>query len=606
MLSSAARAVLVLCCILGSGGCRRGEPPPAATPGGRLVSSLGALARATIHGESRTVLDGRTTRFALIVPSGAVLDVTAGVRDSAWQSDLGQLEFRITWQSGTDQQVLATRRVQKPESAGANRWQQISVPLGELAGQTGEIGLQVERLGGTASVDAAAVWTVPVVRAGPRPAGPNVILISIDTLRADHLGCYGYGRDTSPNIDSMAADGVLFESAIASSSWTLPSHASIFTGLHPSRHGAVEPGNNTTIPRDLDTLTELLWRAGYDTGGFVGGLFVAANLGFDQGFDIYRHLALDALARRSFRSDIKLAESWMDQRRDRRFFVFLHTYEVHMPYTPPAPYDTMFDPGYDGPYRTAFTTEDYHALHGTDGLGPRDLAHLQALYDGSIRNIDDAIGGLLGYLNRSSLRENTCVVFTSDHGDEFLEHGNLFHHQAKLTEELVRVPMIVWCPSQLAGGRRVAEPVSHVDVLPTVLDLAGVGNPGGGDGLSFYPALSGKPLDADRRTLSEVDGTSLVDAQSHKGEGQAAALRTSHYKLVTSTIAGQSALVLFDLVADPAERHDLAQSDPALAEKLHAELRSMLPERRRPDATESAPAPDAATREQMRALGYLE
>jgi arylsulfatase A-like enzyme len=563
-------------------------------PARRLETRASALARAAIDSESRAVLRGPEHVFEVTVPADASLEVGFGVLDKAWRRGLASAVFEVSFESADARKLLSREVVAKPE-AGQNHWSEGVVSLASIAGQTGTLRLRARPTAGNGTAD-ELVWNDPLLVAGPPGKALNLVLISIDTLRADHLGCYGGSRATSPAIDAMANDGILFRNAVAASSWTLPSHATMLSGLDPSRHGAVEFGFTTPLAPSVQTLAEQLWSSGYETAAFTDGFFVSTPLGFDQGFDRFRDpTRLETEARENLRR----AADWMLARRGRPLFVFVHTYEVHMPYAPPPPYDTLFDTGYEGPLRRGFTHADYEALQkaGNDD-DPKIIEHLKALYDGEIRHVDDAIAEFVETLRSSGLAKDTCVVLTSDHGEEFGEHGDLLHNHAKLYEELVHVPLIVWCPSRFAGGREVAELVGHADLTPTLLEVAGVEPIADIDGRSFAEALGGGPMTGGAIVRSEVDGSVA------KREGSVIAVREDRYKLVRSTADGVAGL--FDLVADPGETRDASERVPDVRAKLEAVTGEIEQRLRagRPAVTPASP-PEAATKERLRALGYV-
>jgi arylsulfatase A-like enzyme len=219
----------------------------------------------------------------------------------------------------------------------------------------------------------------------------------------------------------------------------------MFTGLDPTRHGAV-PFSFVPLSYDLDTLAELLWDRGYETAGFVGGGFVADYFGLGQGFERFWENPAGKGEADTLQAVVDLAKPWMEERRGSPFFLFLHTYQVHLPYTPSAPALARFaDPAYDGPYQTRFLKNDAGKLMKTRRFEPPILQHLNALYDGEILDMDTGVKDLLDFLRTSGLDRNTCVLFTSDHGEEFGEHGDIQHAYTKLYEELIHVPLIVWC-----------------------------------------------------------------------------------------------------------------------------------------------------------------
>lgn len=368
-----------------------------------------------------------------------------------------------------------------------------------------------------------------------RDERPNVLLISLDSARADHLSCYGYRSphapevQNTPAIDQLAAEGVLFEEALATTSWTLPSHVAMLTGLPDLAHGVELDAFR--IADEHTTLAERLGAAGYRTAGFFSGPYLEPRFGFGRGFERYVACYGDALtsavdvARRASRDYERVREAgderdeaslylaWereaqaqrrveVESHRDvstpavtqaalaeldaaaddgRPFFLFAHYFDPHFDYVPPAPFDTSLDPDYDGPV----TGEGYladRAISELDASAPsgrvrtaseRDLAHLQALYAGELAATDAAVGRLLDRLDELKLAENTLVVLVGDHGDEFFEHGGIGHRRT-LHREVLRVPLVLRLPGGLPAGTRVPEPVSTASLTPTVLELLGV------------------------------------------------------------------------------------------------------------------------------------
>ena len=343
----------------------------------------------------------------------------------------------------------------------------------------------------TAGKPAAAVvlillgvgWILrPAAALPPLEQAPNVLLISIDTLRADHLGSYGYPRPTSPRLDQLAREGARFETAVAPTSWTLPSHMSLLTGLDPLLTGVYV--DTRSLPRGTDTLALRLAKLGYATGGVVSGGYLNAKWGFARGFDYYDDFSV---GKRHFGADkqeitsphiLQLANRWLDQwqQRDSRrpFFLFLHFYDVHYDFNPPPPYDTMFDPDYQGTL-TGLDFDTNPALK--PGLPQRDLEHLLALYDGEIRHLDDHLGRFFDSLAERGVFDNTIVAVTSDHGEEFGEHGR-FGHRETLYDEVLLIPLIVRFPAKIAPGTVVREQVRLIDVGPTLLGSPARTRPG--------------------------------------------------------------------------------------------------------------------------------
>jgi arylsulfatase A-like enzyme len=601
----ARRVVLALLCVAASA-C---DSPPAELPKpprihNGLVTARKDLDRNRIDRETRYVLNGPSQRLDLTVPPDADLELAVGVKGigpswKTWAEGIERMEYSVAYEHDGQRQVLAQQKVMRPPNGG-NVWQELTFDLRPFAGQHGTLVLDAAAFKPTDSAPVnemrIVTWTNPHLRRSIPGNWTNLILISIDTLRADRLGCYGYDRDTSPNVDRLAREGVLFRDMVASSCWTLPSHASMLSGLYPSRHSAVRFGL-APIPESVNLLSEYLWDLGYETTGFVGGGFVGNAVGFGQGFDrFWENPQTKADEGDTLQVPLDLAKPWMEARRNTPFFVFLHTFQVHVPYSPPPPYDTMFDPDYTGPYKTAFTRNDASALVREDHFDPAVVKHLGALYDGEIRAMDTAIGELRSFLESSGLAKNTCVIFTSDHGEEFNEHGSLQHWKAKLYEELVRVPLIVWCPSRLRGGRVVSGIVSHPDILPTALALVGGTPPTGLDGSSLLASLQSGAAPTRSVVISEVDGS------LEKTKGVVRAVRTDRYKLIESEIDGSS--MLFDLSSDRAEKQNLLEQKPDLVKELRAARDRQL----QAPAVAAAPVvtPDEGVRERLRALGYID
>ncbi len=344
---------------------------------------------------------------------------------------------------------------------------------------------------------------------GGAPGGTRgYILISIDTLRADHLGCYGHDRDTSPFIDSLAARGALFENAYAQLPGTLPSHMSIFTGLYPAEHGVYPPRG--VLSKQIKTLPEMLSAHGFRTAGHTEGGYVHGSYGFARGFaefsdksykvecDVERTLArgLDFLGRVGDRE---------------RFFLFLHSYAVHDPYPdvrspdvyhfPMKTYGKPFWPG-DPPEGSLEPTGPHLKELNRLGAMPRGevLDYYRAVYDAQIRYFDDLLRDFFVQLEELDLSDDLTVVLTSDHGEEFAEHGRLLHQQ--VYRETLHVPLIVIHPD-LDAGRRIPELVESIDIAPTLLELAGIEPPSPVSGRSLLSLLAGSVVPGPREAYAE-------------------------------------------------------------------------------------------------------
>jgi arylsulfatase A-like enzyme len=431
---------------------------------------------------------------------------------------------------------------------------------------------------------------------GPPAAPPDVILISIDTLRADHLGCYGYPHPTSPNLDRFRDDAVLFSQAIAAAPSTLPSHASLMTSLWPRQHGAMHTTNRPLAARFL-TLAEVFRRHGYRTVSFNDGGQLAPEFGLGNGFDLYRSspigLAdLNGSSLTGFRPRFSYitgqAAAWRDANPRPPLFLFLHTYQTHHPYRPEPRLLALMEPPYHGPLpATLIDVPTLVAInHKQRPMSPRDLAHIVAAYDAGIRAMDEAFGAYMAYLRRSGRYDAALVVVTSDHGEELGDHGQVGWHANTLYDELLRVPLLIKLPYGVHAGETVASQVRNIDVAPTLLAAMGWPRPAQFHGADLTPYLQDRALDP-RVAVSQID--SKPDT----------AIRTAAWKLYDGR--------LYDLAGDPGESRDVAAQHPEVAAKLARELRAEMASG--PAAAAPPPGGDVQLsreeRARLRALGYL-
>ncbi|MFQ5669727.1 MAG: sulfatase [Acidobacteriota bacterium] len=404
---------------------------------------------------------------------------------------------------------------------------------------------------------------------GPPPGAPRgIVLVSIDTLRADHLGCYGYRRPTSPFLDQMARRGVLFENAVSSAPWTLPSHASLLTGLYPSAHRAIE-GHQAVAP-GVRLAAEWLRQAGYATGGVVASWFVSRRYGFDRGFDHFEDFGQSAATNTrqkiAARQVVDDAAAWLRTVDGQPFFLFLHFYDPHFNYDPPDGH-ALFDTGYQGP-RPRYRKYAYYLEHP---LPPALLADEVARYDGEIHYVDAQLRRLYGILEKTGRAADTLLLVTADHGEEFFEHGS-WGHAHTLHQELMRVPLLVAGPG-VAGGRRIPFQVRQVDLLPTLLEAVGAARPAGLHGRSFLSWLRdpAAPPGEGRPALME---TSRFDTNL-------LGLRRGGWTFIEDLARGQERL--FDREADPGEAHDLSRAEPerlaGLRDAARAAAVAVLPDR---------------------------
>lgn len=407
---------------------------------------------------------------------------------------------------------------------------------------------------------------------------PNILLITIDSLRADHLGCYGYHHDTSPRIDALAREGSLVEDFICPAIPTHPSYTTLYTGQHPSRHGIVAHAGRNVLPREAPFLPELLLEEGYLT--CAADNLMRARLWFGRGYEFYIDSSVGMpLVVNVTCDDINdRAIQWLRSYGTRRepFFLFLHYWDPHYPFTPPPSYGDMFYEG-DDP-----NDPDIHALeewwnhpYGFGAIardtwartadGPvTDPAYMTALYDREIRYNDDGVGKMLEALDDLGLTDDTLVMLVADHGESMTEHRIFYEHHG-LYETTVRVPFIARWPGRIPAGQRLPGMLTHMDIAPTILDAIGAEPVDEMDGKSFWPSLTGTGGDFGYDKL-----VSLECSWQAKW-----CLRNGRYKYILARepdLYGTPPRELYDLQSDPGEKDNLAERKRDVALELEDEL----------------------------------
>ena len=538
----------------------------------RLVdSATGRRASTIIDGTRRRIFDGGLAENPLPLPASLppqpVLTFATGLRPG--EPTTIRFDVWLRDAAGVDRQIFS-RDMSQPGWVGGRV---------DLAGQTLTGATLVFRrslLEGKQWRLLQSSWGDPVITTGADLAPKSsVILISLDTLRADRIGLGGHAAARTPALDALGRAGVWYRNAYSPSAWTLPSHASLFYGQHlpsvPEEAFAADPDT----PGRLWSLAELLRRAGYLTAGFSGGGYLANNFGFSRGFDTYYAFEQAPAAPGSCRPDrfdgkevFARAQAWLQERGRAGFFLFLHTYDIH---------DRC-------PFRAAdMPMSEPWSLQPSQDHGP-----LLAFYDDLIASTDALVGKLVAELARLGLAETTLIVITADHGEFFAEHGLRGHGcLPKPYEQLVRVPLIVRYPNVIPARGEIVEPVSLIDVAPSILALLGVAIPADMRGT----VLPGVGLDARHqpRPIYEVCDDKLM-------------VRDGPTKLITSR-SGAFPDELYDLAADPGETASLA-SDGARLAPLKAAAQAFQQTLQSSAQKAAAPQLDEGTKERLRALGY--
>jgi arylsulfatase A-like enzyme len=478
-------------------------------------------------------------RFEVDIPRGAHLTFAAGIPPE--RHDKPGVQFTVRVDKGGGEQTAWTELLDPLSRPAHRRWVPVDVDLSEYAGRHRE--LVLETSGFETEDDARqAFWGDPGINV-PDDRAPLAIIYLVDTLRADHTTPYGYTRDTTPELMAFSRDAVVFDQAISHASWTKPAVASVFTSLLPGRHRAVQLRDR--LDPGLVTLAEMVQAHGIATGGAcANSVIYSAGTNFDQGFDFFA--GLHGAGNRPSKvveagPVVDTALGWLEERRGFPNFLYVHTMDPHVPYTPPAPFDMKFEP---------HPTPDHPAQDPRfDFKEPLDRERLIAQYDGEIAYGDQEFGRFIRELKARGLYDRALIVFMADHGEEFEDHGKWLHGRS-VFDELIRIPLVVKFPGQREAGRRIAQQVQTVDLLPTVLEHLGLPVPA-------PPAIVGHPLQA--VLAGGAPEPPAVSEISHRGF-VAHGMRTRHDKYVRRFSPEEDELY-FDLKKDPKETVNLLEQN---------------------------------------------
>jgi len=536
-----------------------------------VANRWGMKKKVTIANEQRSVVfapSATSIECPVRVPAGGVLDFGYGISPDAWSRAGDGCEFQVFLSDGEAVERLLLHYINPKMRKEDRKWFDARIDLSRWAGEDVTLTFSTR---GTYRVTPPfkrqpdvrydyALWSNPfIARDEEWHRKTSVILISIDTLRADHVSCYGYDRATTPNIDALAADSVLFEQAITPAPWTLPAHASLFTGLLPSQHGV--QNFYQKLSDEALTLAEVLRARSFLTLGVASFEYLFPDYGLVQGFDEY-------FFRYPLRAEkiVEKALDMLDRHRGKRFFMFLHFFDPHDPYNPPAPYNTMFCPfGEKGCLKKEHKSPIKAFLGERRRPTERDIEAAIALYDGEVRFVDEQLSFLFERLKELHLWDNTMIVVTSDHGEEFWDHGSL-SHGFRLYEEQIRVPLVVKLPHSRNAGTRVERQVGLIDVAPTVLAELAIED----------------EIDVPGRSLFSRPEVELADERYYVSETVAhglkrLCLRANILKYITPNCYNykglnfRSAELLYDLRNDPSETENLIASEAELVALLKAE-----------------------------------
>ena len=521
--------------------------------------------RTTIAAQTHEAVVGTQPAWEVTIPAGAAFSTAIGLpEDMEGVGSSASARFVATLDTDKQKGVLLLDQTLTPATDESHRaWIPFKADLSNFAGQKARIHFTISGVDGAAP--GPACWGNPTIYATEKEsAAVPVILVSCDTLRADHLSSYGYFRETTPHLDALAKDGVLYENAISVETWTLPSHASMMTGLYPKHHGATPDAN---IAESTVTLAESMRDHGYMSGAYVGFTFwLYPWRGFSHGFDVYN---TPEWRFRDIVQTHQIAEGWLDALQAPNFFLFLHNFDVHskpakqfdgLPYGPDHEEYLHFSkefpnpPTFSRPDRELVDAEAFltAANDGKVTLTQEEIDYCKALYDDSLRLIDSELGKLFTKLKERGLYDRALIIVTADHGEEFGEHGTFGH--ANVYEPSLRIPMIVKFPKQEFAGTRVKHVVEQVDIKPTVLDVTGAKAPEGLDGKSLYRILKNEEKPKDYGFSQRFNQKSVREAE---------------WKLIRTKA---NTYELYNLAQDPGEKNNVAGTNPEKVAQLSAPL----------------------------------
>jgi arylsulfatase A-like enzyme len=571
-----------------------------------------------IFRETLVTRSPETVRYQVTLPSRPVLHVVLGTPEDA------PVTFRIAVRRGDKDEAVLTRTLTTPY-----RWESRVVDLAPFAGASISLSLST-----TADKDGTiAFWGAPAVRqraaTESRSGGPaqTVILMQGDTLRKDHLDAYGYERPTAPTLRRLAEDGALFNNAITQTGWTKAETPSILTALYPSTHGVHAFPDR--LPASATTIAEVFRQGGYATASFSSVLFTGQFTNLHQGFEEV-HESESTVGRagprgaKTSREYVDRLVEWLEDHRDVPSFVYLHFFDPHSPYEPNRPYDTMWaDPKGREEYlrqqevlkkfiKSPFMSERGMATPeelAAAGIDPAAyLRYSKDWYDGSIRGMDAEISRLVERMQELGLRDRSVIAFYADHGEEFHEHGRMFHGQS-VYGEMMRVPLIFWGPGRVGKGVKVDETVQLIDVMPTLLELSGLKPPAAVQGQSLRPLLAGAASGWTRRPAISEKQPSGVGSDFPEA-AQSYAIADGSWKLVQNVARppDKPEFELFDFYKDPLDQKNVASEHPDVVERLSKQLdgwkRMATQARLKPDS-EEAKGMTAEQLERLRSLGYV-
>jgi arylsulfatase A-like enzyme len=542
--------------------------------------------------------------FKVYVPDNCFLEFGAGIFRYKENPRSKGVKFKVLVDTNGNRKTIFEREItSKPEKLRDQIIHE-KIDLSEYANKKLNLTFLTENLEKKEQISpdklALAFWENPLIY-HPEPDNLKVILVSLDTLRADHLSSYGYHRNTSPNIDELARDGVLVENTYAQCPWTLPSHMSMLFSLNSASHQVYY--NDQKVDSSLPSLASFLQKAGFITYAFTGGGYVSSIYGFSKGFDWYD----DPIRGQNTSNNQNEAENlfaytsdWLKKNKDKSFFLFLHTFQIHGPYDSPSPWNEMYlkkNASWEKIGLRVFLDrngEDY-------SFSPEEKDNIISLYDGEISYTDATlIKPLVNQLKELNIYNNTLLIITSDHGEEFQEHGGWLHGRT-LYNELLRVPLLIKFPNSEYKGTRIS-PISRViDILPTILDIAEI---------KYEKDLfDGKSL-LDLITKKEKEDRVFISDLAHKNLPLPCpaiiATNRDHLKfIITKSPEGIKDVETYDLLRDPNENYNIITKANQIRKGVISFLNNYYQGKMQIKRSNARIRMNKELEEKLKALGYL-
>ena len=503
-------------------------------------------------------------------------------------------------------------------------WDDGAINLARWSGKKINLQLRTE----SEHAGAVALWANPILSSSKLPALPNVLIYTVDTLRADHASLYHYQRDTTPFLSKFGANGVVFEDCQAQSTWTKSSIASMMTSLYSFTHGIMN--DSGTIPPGAATIAEQLREAGYVTASIVASPFVGRSTGLERGFDYLMEFPV-IRRQRNARTDgetdsgalNRVIFPWLDRHHDEPFFLYAHSTDPHAPYGPPPPFDAKFaNPAQNAEFNRNYARFRTNHEYGGGAMispemcqkaginGNRFLGQAVDRYDAEVLHNDYSFELLIDKLKQLGVLDNTLIIVMSDHGEEFWDHGWTAHGHT-VYQELTHAVLLLWNPSLLPTPRRVKEPVQLIDVMPTIFDLLKLKAPPIMEGQSLEPLARGHHFQRSGLVIASRFAAAQPIGLVPENATDSFAIIDEHWKFIyrnKSAHTGAKKVELYDRSSDRAERHDVSGEHPDLIQERTAALSQWIQAQNKIRSLVGHPGQsslDQQTIDRLRSLGYL-